>query len=162
MKSHPRCHLDSQQERCALCEIPAYLRQLTYAHTSQYNRNPFRCALSGPFIQSACHPVPSIPDSLWGQGCFYFRVNGFFKFCIIIAPLEVPVKKNLGRNSTYGCIAGAEGKTCPLRFCAAAGRGSVPEILRPAEPGIRFPGIFASKRRPGPERPHHRAWFPRT
>ena len=52
-KHYPRCHLDLQQWRCTLSRIPAYPRQLTYAHTSQNTRYnidyTFDCALSGPF-----------------------------------------------------------------------------------------------------------------
>ena len=36
---YPRCHLGSQPTQgCALSEVPTYLRQLTYAHTSQNTR----------------------------------------------------------------------------------------------------------------------------
>ena len=50
-KSFPRCHLDSRVHSPALCKILTYLRQLTYAHTSQSTRilKSFDCALSGPF-----------------------------------------------------------------------------------------------------------------
>ena len=50
-KSFPRCHLDSRVHSHALCKILTYLRQLTYAHTSQSTRilKSFDCALSGPF-----------------------------------------------------------------------------------------------------------------
>ncbi|MDR2400204.1 MAG: hypothetical protein LBD73_00955 [Deferribacteraceae bacterium] len=54
-KSNPRCHLDSQTD-CALCGIPSYSPQLTYAlrhrilgGLSVTALPPFDCALSGPF-----------------------------------------------------------------------------------------------------------------
>ena len=77
-KSFPRCHLDSRVHSHALCKILTYLRQLTYAHTSQSTRilKSFDCALSGPFGNLHLDPALSLPDSLWVHDCFYFRFNG--------------------------------------------------------------------------------------
>ena len=68
-KSFPRCHLDSRVHSHALCKILTYLRQLTYAHTSQSTRilKSFDCALSGPFGNLHLHPDPTIPSSLWAH-----------------------------------------------------------------------------------------------
>ena len=65
-KSFPRCHLDSRVHSHALCKILTYLRQLTYAHTSQSTRilKSFDCALSGPFGRLRFNPALSLPDSL--------------------------------------------------------------------------------------------------
>ena len=51
----------------ALCEIPAYFRQLTYALRRRILNivNIFPCALCGPFDNLHFHPALTFPDSLW-------------------------------------------------------------------------------------------------
>ena len=55
----------------ALCEIPTYFRQLTYASRRRILGckflHAFDCALSGPFDNLHFHPALTIPDSLWAH-----------------------------------------------------------------------------------------------
>ena len=90
-KSFPRCHLDSRVHSPALCKILTYLRQLTYAFTSQSTRilKSFDCALSGPFNALHFHPIPSNRGSLWAHGAFLSPPHRFN----VIKPQAAPVVK---------------------------------------------------------------------
>ena len=83
-KSFPRCHLDSRVHSHALCKILTYLRQLTYALTSQSTRilKSFDCALSGPFSKLLLDPALTLPDSLCAHENFYLRFNGLVVYLI--------------------------------------------------------------------------------
>ena len=83
-KSFPRCHLDSRVHSHALCKILTYLRQLTYAHTSQSTRilKSFDCALSGPFGNLHLDPALSFPDSLCAHNYFDLRFIGLKRYSI--------------------------------------------------------------------------------
>ena len=61
----------------ALCGIPSYSRQLTYASRHRIlKRSAFPCALSGPFNNLHFHPALTLPDSLCAHDSFYLRFNG--------------------------------------------------------------------------------------
>lgn len=83
-KSFPRCHLDSRVHSHALCKILTYLRQLTYAFTSQSTRilKSFDCALSGPFGNLHLDPTLSFPDSLCAHNYFDLRFIGLKRYSI--------------------------------------------------------------------------------
>ena len=83
-KSFPRCHLDSRVHSHALCKILTYLRQLTYAFTSQSTRilKSFDCALSGPFGNLHLDPALSFPDSLCAHNYFDLRFIGLKRYSI--------------------------------------------------------------------------------
>lgn len=85
-KSFPRCHLDSRVHSHALCKILTYLRQLTYAHTSQSTRilKSFDCALSGPFGNLHLDPALSFPDSLCAHNYFDLRFIGLKRYSICL------------------------------------------------------------------------------
>lgn len=97
-KSFPRCHLDSRVHSHALYKILTYLRQLTYAHTSQSTRivpkrffylfflfvviKSFDCALGGPFGNLHLDPALSFPDSLCAHNYFDLRFIGLKRYSI--------------------------------------------------------------------------------
>ena len=83
-KSFPRCHLDSRVHSHALCKILTYLRQLTYACTSQNTRilKSFDCALGGPFGNLHLDPALSFPDSLCAHNYFDLRFIGLKRYSI--------------------------------------------------------------------------------
>ena len=83
-KSFPRCHLDSRVRSHALYKILTYLRQLTYAFTSQSTRilKSFDCALSGPFGNLHLDPALSFPDSLCAHNYFDLRFIGLKHYSI--------------------------------------------------------------------------------
>ena len=83
-KSFPRCHLDSRVRSHALYKILTYLRQLTYAFTSQSTRilKSFDCALSGPFGNLHLDPALSFPDSLCAHNYFDLRFIGLKRYSI--------------------------------------------------------------------------------
>lgn len=64
----------------ALCGIPAYSRQLTYAPRrrilSRFEIMTVHCALSGPFGSLHLHPALTLPDSLCAHEYLYLRFNG--------------------------------------------------------------------------------------
>ena len=60
----------------ALCGIPAYSRQLTYASRRRILEPVFPCALSGPFDNLHFYPALTLPDSLCAHDCLYLRFNG--------------------------------------------------------------------------------------
>ncbi len=70
----------------ALCKILTYLRQLTYAHTSQSTRilKSFDCALSGPFGNLHLDPALSFPDSLCAHNYFDLRFIGLKRYSICL------------------------------------------------------------------------------
>ena len=94
----PRCHLDSRVFPCALCRIPAYPRQLTYAHTSQNTQTEksFDCALGGPFGRLHLDPALTFPDSLCAHDCFDLRFNGLKHYFIFLNSITscVPCQEN--------------------------------------------------------------------
>lgn len=63
----------------ALCGIPLYSRQLTYASTSRNTRLLFCAfprALHGPFGNLLFDPAPTFPDSLCAHDYFDLRIDG--------------------------------------------------------------------------------------
>ena len=69
----------------ALCEILSYLRQLTYALTSQntQTKKSFDCALRGPFGRLHLRPALTSPDSLCAHDCFDLRFNSLKCYRVI-------------------------------------------------------------------------------
>ncbi len=71
----PRCHLDFAVIG-ALCGIPTYPRQLTYALRYSLLGITFQCTLSGPFDSSFLARLSAMRALCRGLNCRYLRFNG--------------------------------------------------------------------------------------
>lgn len=105
-KSFPRCHLDSRVHSHALCKILTYLRQLTYAFTSQSTRilKSFDCALSGPFGNLHLDPALSFPDSLCAHNYFDLRFIGFHFKAIVSMHYFNLFREIVEKFSQFSCL----------------------------------------------------------
>ena len=86
IKTYPRCHLVFTALGRALCGIPVYPRQLTYAPTSQATKHrAFHSALRGPFDNLFPIRIPASRTLCGGITAVISASTVFIRFSVLYA-----------------------------------------------------------------------------